>query len=680
MTIALATPHRPDIQALRAIAIMLVIAGHAQIFGLSGGFIGVDVFFVLSGYLITGLIATETLQRRQFDALGFYLRRLKRLYPALIVMIAISAAAAWLLMSPLRQTDDALAGQSAVLWLSNFYFAAHDMNYFAPGVAHNLFLHTWSLAVEEQFYLVWPWILLFALGIWRWQGAPFSLRRLVIGIALISVASFALNLYWQNLDPRMDFYLMPSRIWEFGLGALVFFFRAWITTEKNLAQTEDGGRQISTLLVNWLYRQQGHSRLNGIGVLLILLAALIYPADLRYPGAWALLPALGAALFLLDAPDAQRGARGFYWLNRSAPVQFLGNISYSLYLWHWPLFVMGFGIFGLHTPLAIGLIGLTLVSATGSYYFVEQPFRRRVIRRRYIALLLFIGLGAGAYAGLSYWQKSIQQELASPNQAQLMAVGFDSPVIYSQPSCDTWYHNDAVTPCTFGKPAAKHTLVLFGDSVLAQWYPAFAAIYLKSPDWKITVFTKSACSASTVSYRYDRIKSDYTICDRWRAQAIKDIAALKPDLVVMGSTHYGFTDQQWIDGTRRTLAGLSPSSKTIAVMMPTPELALNGPVCLAAQRHWPHWLPNPYTCSSLRPPQADAHLLRLLQTATASFTNARVLNLQSAVCPQHTCVAEREGKITYRDSQHLTASFVKTLAPALIHALQANQFPLPKTP
>ena len=399
--------------------------------------------------------------------------------------------------------------------------------------------------------------------------------------------------------------------------------------------------------------------------------------QLRYPGAWALLPALGAALFLLDEPDKTRGALGFYWLHRNTPIQFLGNISYSLYLWHWPLFIIGFGIFGAHPTTAIVLIVLAIVLATGSYFLVEQPIRRSSIRHRYLALIIFIALGAGAFNALIGWQKNIHTVLKSPAQATLAAVGFDAPIIYNSPTCDTWYHSAAVDPCTFGNPQAKHTLVLFGDSVLAQWYPAFAAVYLHNPDWKITVFTKSACAASSVSYFYDRIHANYTICDQWRTQAIQAIAALKPDLVVMGSTHYGFSDAQWIDGTRKTLAGLSPSAHAVAILMPSPELAIDGPSCLAARRHWPTWLPNPYHCATQLPRNADATLAQLFNTAIRPFPNAQVIDMQTAVCPQHECAAERNGKITYRDRQHLTASFVQSLAPELRKALQADQLPLP---
>ncbi|MDD4885636.1 MAG: acyltransferase [Thiomonas sp.] len=220
-----ALSRRTDLQSLRALAILIVVAAHAHIPGMQGGYVGVDVFFVLSGFLISGLILHEVETTRRFNAWAFYARRLKRLLPALLVVLLLVSATAWLLASPLQQREDAAAGQAAALWLSNFYFSARIINYFSAGLGGNLFLHTWSLAVEEQFYLIWPWMLLFLLGVWSWQGAPFSRKRLAIGLAFLAVASLLLGAYWSNTAVEAGFYLMPGRMWEFALGALIFLLR-----------------------------------------------------------------------------------------------------------------------------------------------------------------------------------------------------------------------------------------------------------------------------------------------------------------------------------------------------------------------------------------------------------------------------------------------------------------------
>lgn len=218
-------PRRADLQSLRALAIVIVVGAHAHIPWMQGGYVGVDVFFVLSGYLISGLILNEVETTRHFNALGFYARRLKRLLPALLLVLLMVAGIAWMLASPTQQREDAAAGQAAALWLSNFYFSARIINYFSAGLGGNLFLHTWSLAVEEQFYLIWPWLMLFLLGVWTWQGAPFSRKRLAIGLGLLAIASLILGVYWAHTNVEAGFYLMPGRVWEFALGALIFLLR-----------------------------------------------------------------------------------------------------------------------------------------------------------------------------------------------------------------------------------------------------------------------------------------------------------------------------------------------------------------------------------------------------------------------------------------------------------------------
>ena len=278
---------RADIQSLRALAVGLVVAAHAKFPWLPGGYVGVDVFFVLSGYLISGLILREVQRTGRFDPWLFYARRQKRLLPALLLVILCTAGAAWSLLSPLQQVADVGAAQAATLWLSNFYFATRAIDYFSSGLHGNLFLHTWSLSVEEQFYLVWPWLLLFSFGVWRWQGRPMSLRRLVAGLTLVTAASLAVAIYCARHSVQDGFYLMPSRAWEFSLGGLTYLLRAACETGRF--------RRVESL--------RGRSILNSAGWICILAAAAFYSENLRYPGAWAILPCAGAALTLLDAPE-----------------------------------------------------------------------------------------------------------------------------------------------------------------------------------------------------------------------------------------------------------------------------------------------------------------------------------------------------------------------------------------
>jgi len=631
---------------------------------MQGGYVGVDVFFVLSGYLISGLILNEAETTRRFNALAFYARRLKRLLPALLLVLLVVAGIAWMLASPQQQREDAAAGQAAALWLSNFYFSARIINYFSAGLGGNLFLHTWSLAVEEQFYLIWPWLMLFLLGIWSWQGAPFSRKRLAIGLGLLAVASLILGVYCAYADVEAGFYLMPGRVWEFALGALIILLR----------QALDHHPLPQQRIVAFLNRLRGCSRLNAAGWLLILAVTVLYPDDLRYPGLWALLPSLGAAMVLLDAPERDTTSAFSHLMLRAPVLQVLGNLSYSLYLWHWPVLILGSQIFGSNWFARLGLIALSVMLALLTYVAVERPVRRLPMRR---ALIVFapsaLGMAMG-YFVMGTWQQAAVQNLHSPAQARIQTARMDLPVLYSQP-CDTWYHSADVSECVYGPENASHTVVMFGDSVLAQWFPAVAEIYLKRSGWRLVVLTKSACSAQAISYYYPRIKSMYTVCDEWRERAIDLMVRMHPDVVIMGSTHYGFTPQQWISGTRSVLDRLSPVTNAIAILSPTPELGFDGPECLSAKANWPAWLPSPERCQTVLKPMTKDGIFDLLKTAAAPFPHVAVIDMRDAICPDGICRAQRNQQIVYRDGQHLTARFILQLAPELQQALSRNRIP-----
>lgn len=631
------------------------MATHAGIAWLPGGYVGVDVFFVLSGYLISGLILHEVDITGSFDPWRFYARRLKRLLPALLFVLLCASSIAWLVVSPQGQMADADAGQAATLWLSNFYFSTRAINYFSSGVHSNLYLHTWSLAVEEQFYLVWPWLLLFLYGIWRWQGTPMSYRRLVNGLGLVAISSLFIAVYWAHHQLEDGFYLMPSRAWEFALGALVLLLR----------QACSAGR------VGWLDRLRGQSMLNTGGWLSILLAAVMYGDNLHYPGLWALLPCVGTALVLLDEPGRHPHSAISRFVLRQGLPQFIGNISYSLYLWHWPVLVLGTTIFGDSLVTRISLVMLCMLLASATYFVVEMPVHRAVIRNT--AKVLFLST-AGMVLGLfimTSWRHEAENLLNGPEQSAIQAARFDFPEINS-PECDTWYHSAEVTACLRGPADASHTVVMFGDSVLAQWFPAISEIFLRRRNWRLVVLTKSACPASQVSYYYNRIKANYEVCDLWRQRALEYIVQLRPDIVIMGSRDYGFSSEQWISGTRKVLEKLSPAAGSVAIISPTPDLGFDGPNCLSREFNVPLWMPHHGRCETKLKPSASPSIRETLNLAAQPYSNVGVLELSDWVCPENTCHARIPTSIVFRDNQHLTATFVQSLAPAFEHALRAT--------
>lgn len=652
--------YRGDIEGLRALAILLVVAAHANVPGLAGGFVGVDVFFVLSGYLISGLLIQEIDASGDFRFAAFYARRLRRLVPALLFMLLVTCVLAWLLLIPLDQLGQAKAASGAALWLSNFYFAFSNLNYFSPDAKSNLFLHTWSLGVEEQFYIVWPLLIMLVAG--AWQGAKRKPRttRLKIAMPVVFVLSLGLCLWWTSHAPHLAFYMMPSRAWQFALGALVFaYFGSPREPESASANPTSPGRIVLSL-AGWL------------GIAMILLAAAILNDHTAYPGAWALLPSIGAALAIAAGSTATR-----FGVDRLLSLRFLqnlGRISYSWYLWHWPVLLLGATVVSMSSGWhRLGLVLLSLLFAVVSYRFVEAPIRRMKLLLVRPRVTVVAGVSLAAIAGLLtvQWYSASMKEMKSPEQARYLLAEWDAPVIYNM-GCDDWYSSARVTVCEFGSTQAHHTAVLLGDSVGAQWFPAIRAVYDK-PGWRLLVMTKSACPIVDEPIFYQRIDHIYVTCSTWRRNALARIASLKPDVVILGSTYtYDYTKSQWISGTRDILNTLSPVADHIYILRSTPMLAFDGPTCLAPRSFLFRLLAGHRTCSQSADNRLSDEVFSWLNAAARRFPNTSVVDMTDAVCPNGKCQAQRDGMIVYRDDRHLTATFIKSLAPSLAAALHVS--------
>ena len=652
--------YRPDIEGLRAIAILLVVAAHAGVPWLRGGFVGVDLFFVLSGYLITGLLLQEVGDHGRIRFGAFYARRLQRLLPALLLMLALVSLAALLIVPPSQQPFQAIGGATAAVWLSNVHFALLHLDYFGPGADSNLFLHTWSLGVEEQFYLLWPLLLFFTLGAWRLKAHSLHLTRLKIVMALVLLASLALCVLWTAREPQLAFYLMPARAWEFALGALVFMLA------RPAALREAEGANAVTATRNG----RGARLLGWAGLLLIAWAAWAYGPNMPYPGIRALLPALGAAAILYAGVAAAQTSVA--WLLSLRPLQALGKVSYSWYLWHWPILLLGMQIDpGASLLMRLALVALALLLATLSYRLVETPLRRNraLLTRPRAVIGAALGLMLLANVGAITWFNDVSIWLQAPQQQKLAAASVDAPVIYGM-DCDTWYHSAQVNVCGFGPAKAAHTAVLMGDSVGAQWFPAVHRAF-ERPGWRLLVITKSSCPMVDEPLFYPLIGREYTVCTQWRKNALRYVAALKPVVLLLGSTStYGFTRAQWIDGTRKVLRRVAGAVPDIFIIRATPHLAFDGPACLMQQRWLGIWK-SLHTCSSWGPGPTNDAVYRWQSKVAGEFGNVHMLDLDSLVCPHDVCKAERDGIVVFRDSQHMTASFARSLAPAMAQRIQA---------
>lgn len=518
--------YRGDIEGLRAIAILLVVAAHARVSWLAGGFVGVDVFFVLSGYLITGVLLREIEKDGHLRFANFYARRFRRLLPALLVTLVCTSLVAAVVLAPGEQGGQATAAATAALWLSNLHFAFAKLDYFSPGAGSNLFLHTWSLGVEEQFYLVWPALMIWVLGTRGSEGN--RKQRLKITMFAIAIASLAGCLVLTRTAPQMAFYLMPLRAWQFAAGALV-----WLYFDYAKSVNADSG--VPTAVEPWI---------GWVGLGLIVAAALCFDTNMAYPGWRALLPTAGAAaLIVAGVRGAERGApRMLSW----RPLQAIGRVSYSWYLWHWPVLLLGGALIATdHALYRAALVALSFLLAVSSYKWIESPIRRqpRLLVRPAITVLSAVALMVVANVMCIAWFNATGAWQNQPNQQRYAKARVDAPIIYAM-GCDDWYHSDRVRACVFGPADARHTAVLMGDSVGAQWFPAIAAIFNR-PDWRLVVLTKSSCPMVDEPIFYPRIGREYTECATWRNRALQQVAAARPDVVILGSVQTAdFTQTQ----------------------------------------------------------------------------------------------------------------------------------------
>lgn len=645
--------YRADIEGLRAIAVLLVVSVHAGVPWLRGGFVGVDVFFVLSGFLITGLLVREVSVSGRLCFAEFYVRRLRRLLPALLVMLLVVCVLAALLLAPAEQRSQSSAAAMAAMWLSNIHFAFSRLDYFAPGTETNLFLHTWSLGVEEQFYLIWPALLVWLLG----RDGLRGWGRLKIGMFVVLVVSLAACMLLTYKAPQLAFYMMPLRAWQFAIGALI-----WLYFMEPGTKTFELVRDLSPMALRTI---------GWVGLTMIGLASILFSASIPYPGAYALLPTLGAGCIVVAGVAPSASPVGVSRVLAWRPLQMIGKVSYSWYLWHWPILLLGHALTGSDAPMyRAGAVVVSLLLAALSYAYVESPVRSqsRWLAHPRIAIFGALALMLVANSLCLRWHGRASDRMHLPALQRYATAHGDAPAIYGM-GCDDWFHSDSVRICAFGVANAPHVAVLMGDSHAGQWFPAATEAFDR-PGWRLLVLTKSSCPMVDEPFFYARIGMEYTVCSIWRNRALDQIAKIKPDVVLLGTVDTdGFTRKQWIDGTTKVLERLSPVSGHVYLLRDTPGLPFDGPNCLAEQAGRPAWLRLQHACSAVVANVRADQVFQWLSQAVARFPNTSMLDMNAFVCPEGLCSAEQHGVVVFRDSQHLTGSFAASLGPALAEKL-----------
>ncbi|MBZ9706416.1 acyltransferase [Mesorhizobium sp. ESP7-2] len=672
----MAASFRPDIQGLRALAVGGVVAYHFGLTALPGGFAGVDIFFVISGWLITTHLMREITETGRLDLWRFYARRARRLLPAAIFVILATLAAGTLILAPQEQALYSRGAMYAAAYTINLWLLRWSFDYFAADASSNPFIHFWSLSVEEQFYLVWPALLVFAA--WLYPG-----RRMTVAvIGIVGLASFAACLWLTSLSPAWAFYFSPLRAWEFAAGGLATFAAPALWRHQS-----------------WLRAAQG-----WLGLALIALAYLALSEDLPFPGWYALLPVAGTVLVLLSGAGRQGDApAGTRWqalapaaMLSLAPLQWVGTLSYSLYLWHWPIIVYA-GMLepDLGVAQRIGCAVLALALSAATYRLIENPARRgdwlAAVARAFNAgpgakpLRLFPGLAlapalvltaagvAAAYANahlatrnIDPTQRGIEEAAEQPSIARAV-----------DKNCLLDFHTVKPKPCTFGPADAAHTIVLFGDSHADHWSTPLVEA-AKRNDTKVVTYLKSSCRASRLSTFNAVLKRDYTECDAWREQAISDIIRRKPRMVVISEFSIGNLTRdmsaasrkaetaRWQAGLRSTLQAFSKAGVETAVIRDTPIGDSFADACVA-RALW--WREAPSLCDTPRAEAANDGAAAAERAVVKSVPDTRYVDLTDRFCGPAECHVFIGGKLAFRDRHHLATGFAETLEGPLEKAL-----------
>jgi len=650
---------RPDIEGLRAVAILLVVAYHAQVPGFTGGYVGVDVFFVLSGYLITSLLVNELERTGTIGFTNFYARRARRLLPAVAGVLLFTAIVGTILYAPVEQDRLANTSLATSAYASNLYFARAATNYLAAPSHTNPLLHTWSLSVEEQFYVIWPVAVLLLAG--AFGRGQLRYRRLFVGMVLLATASFASAVYLTRTTQPWAFFLSPPRAWEFALGGLAIL----TTGGTSLGQRFLGRR--ASVAPAWLDHVLGWVGLAGI-----VSAGILFGEQTVFPGTSALLPTIATVLVLRTG--ARTPDRGVSRLLGTRFFREIGRLSYSWYLWHWPLLVFAATISdSLTVPARVVIVILALGVAQISYRWVEQPTRHNrtlTLRPRY-ALAMAALIAVSGVSSAVVWKYLSAGWAERPDQSRFTRMKIDFPEIYRM-DCDDYFHSAAVKECRFGATDAKRTAVLFGDSHAGHWFPAVRRIFAEQSDWRLIVITKSACPIVEASYFSRDLGRVYTQCSEWLQNSLKRIHEMRPDLVLVSYAKlYPFSPNEWRTGMASAIRSLSEASASVILLRDVPALGFDGPSCLARLDWRPAFLRRWSTCrSDLGSDSADA-IFAFQQQASAAYPNVVTLDMNENVCPSRTCRVVQNGIVSYRDETHLSTAFATSLSGKLAEAMSS---------
>jgi peptidoglycan/LPS O-acetylase OafA/YrhL len=690
---------RPDIQGLRAVAVLSVIADHTFSYP-RGGFIGVDVFFVISGFLITGLLLREHERSGRISFADFYRKRARRILPLAVLVLVATVSATWAVFTSGRAMGITWDAVWSMVFGTNWHLALAGTDYMqADGLVSPL-QHFWSLAVEEQFYVVWPWLLVLVLGGAARKGWSHGRGRLVLTavMAVLVAAALAWAMWETATSPTVAYFSTFSRAWELGIGAV-------------LAASAGALAKLPQLL---------RPILGYVGLAGIVWSIFNITPEMPFPAPWAVVPVLATALVIAAGTGGE--VRFLYPLTN--PVsRYIGDVSYSLYLWHFPVIVL----FAAVLPFEGAAMFAVVLAATGvlsvlSYHLLEDPIRKsswlepgRDKRREYfdrsraaISGLVALGLVTGVVVGAALARDAglhhptaaapvkavaTDKKVADTPETRLTALVDKALAAPEWPAltpaveelgnkakAPEWINDGCLggdsasleddeakaETCVYGPESAKKTAVLIGDSIGISYAPALRAA-VESKGYKVMVFTMQQCPAVSVTVKRGD-GSDHPRCDPFREWAFGKVKEMKPDILVLASSEDATMRlvsgaegpaimTEWRAGLDKTVAAVAGAAKKTFILDPPPGGA-NLQDCATR-------LSKPSDCVT-----EPSQRYRELALAASQVTKITPVSTEAWFCSAGACPAFAGKTPVYADTGHMTGTYSKSLGPVLAAVLK----------
>lgn len=627
--------YRPDIDGLRAVAVLAVLFNHAGFEIVSGGFVGVDIFFVISGYLITKILYSEVTENN-FSIMSFYQRRIRRILPAFYLVSVITLAAGSVLMLPVDFEKLVNSFIASSFFFANVFFMEATGGYFSAQAHEMPLLHMWSLSVEEQFYFVWPLLLLIL-------AKRLPVKAMLAVIAFLIFVSFGIAEIWLSNLPQVAYYSIVSRAGELLLGAILAIFLS-----RNTTVTPTRAHAASIL-----------------GLLLICGSIFFIDENTQFPGLHAFWPCLGAALLIwAGVYPSSIGAR----LLSIRPMVFIGLISYSLYLWHWPILAFTrYMRYEISTSMGLIFVVLSICLAYLSWKYVEQPFRRKdpsrglQLAKRIFFLVAFTAVSAAlaSHFGLISMQPFDDKRHLSAQRAVIfpsLREGWchvDSEDGFNKPF-EQRYLN-----CQYGSVSSKPRTLLWGDSHAASYAP-FLDYFGKELGFSVIEMSTSACAPSLApipNYKWD---FQAPICDGFREEAIRGINTNEYDAIFIAARWEGYSDVLE-DSIKQSITFAAQHSKGVFVFSQAPRFELNIGHCYIRGKVLP--LSNGCHEGDIYEVSKDVSQVNArLKAIVDNIPNAQIIDVSELICVDNNCNPFIDKLPAYFDDNHLNIDGSKALA------------------